>query len=291
MGGDGEGEPQIHSRRIVLDRRVDELLDPCEMPRSRRIWSRSRCGACRESRRSGRCSPARSAPGEIPVPTSRSEPTRPRIRAEPTVGSVMRARIFSSVLLPAPLRPMMPTTSPWPTRNVTSRSAQIDSREGRPSFRPVQPAHRAGGTAPPRAIVKSPRETSCTSRAFPDPVPLSEIFDADRVESVRRRRQTSSPSAGSRTRLRRAGPATRRRRPRSSGPGRSWRSSSAQRKPSTTPTMGFSRRPSARAPKAGCSGRRSASRTSRTASGRGSCTSRRDTRRSRRTATARRPGR
>ena len=31
---------------------------------------------------------------------------------DPSVGSVMRDRIFSSVLLPAPLRPMMPTTSP-----------------------------------------------------------------------------------------------------------------------------------------------------------------------------------
>ena len=30
----------------------------------------------------------------------------------PSVGSVMRLRILSSVLLPAPLRPMMPTTSP-----------------------------------------------------------------------------------------------------------------------------------------------------------------------------------
>ena len=33
-------------------------------------------------------------------------------RRSRSVGSVMRERIFSSVLLPAPLRPMMPTTSP-----------------------------------------------------------------------------------------------------------------------------------------------------------------------------------
>ena len=37
---------------------------------------------------------------------------------------VMRERILSSVLLPAPLRPMIPTTSPAATLNVTSRSAQ-----------------------------------------------------------------------------------------------------------------------------------------------------------------------
>ena len=44
-----------------------------------------------------------------------------------SVGSVMRLRIFSSVLLPAPLRPMMPTTSPGSTSNDTSRSAQKSS--------------------------------------------------------------------------------------------------------------------------------------------------------------------
>ena len=47
--------------------------------------------------------------GWKPVPTSSSEPTRPTVSPRPDVGGVMRARIFSSVLLPAPLRPMMPT--------------------------------------------------------------------------------------------------------------------------------------------------------------------------------------
>ena len=47
-----------------------------------------------------------------PVPTSSRLATRPRISMRPWVGSVMRLRIFRSVLLPAPLRPMMPTTSP-----------------------------------------------------------------------------------------------------------------------------------------------------------------------------------
>src|ERR1035438_917366 len=36
----------------------------------------------------------------------------------------MRDRIFSSVLLPAPLRPMTPMTSPCPMSNDTSRKAQ-----------------------------------------------------------------------------------------------------------------------------------------------------------------------
>ena len=39
------------------------------------------------------------------MPTSSSEPTRPWSSAQPRVGSVIRERILSSVLLPAPLRP------------------------------------------------------------------------------------------------------------------------------------------------------------------------------------------
>ena len=46
------------------------------------------------------------------------------------VGSVMRDRIFSSVLLPAPLRPMMPTTSPRAISNDTSSSAQNSVASG-----------------------------------------------------------------------------------------------------------------------------------------------------------------
>ena len=41
------------------------------------------------------------------------------------VGRVTRARIFSSVLLPAPLRPMRPTTSPSLTSKLMSFSAQM----------------------------------------------------------------------------------------------------------------------------------------------------------------------
>ena len=62
-----------------------------------------------------------------PVPTSRRLATRPRIVTRPADGSVMRLRTFSSVLFPAPLRPMMPTTSPSWTLKETSRRAQKDS--------------------------------------------------------------------------------------------------------------------------------------------------------------------
>ena len=62
--------------------------------------------------------------GWKPVPTSRSDPTRPRIVTWPPVGSVMRERILSSVDLPAPLRPMTPTTLPQTSRQPRPRNAQ-----------------------------------------------------------------------------------------------------------------------------------------------------------------------
>ena len=45
----------------------------------------------------------------------------------PRLGSVIRLRIFSNVLLPAPLRPMMPRISPCLTSKFTSFRAQSSS--------------------------------------------------------------------------------------------------------------------------------------------------------------------
>ena len=47
------------------------------------------------------------------MPTSNKLATRPLMLILPVVGVVTLERIFSKVLLPAPLRPMMPTASPW----------------------------------------------------------------------------------------------------------------------------------------------------------------------------------
>ena len=69
--------------------------------------------------------------GWKPVPTSSNEPTRPQISARPSVGSVMRARILSTVLLPAPLRPTIPSVSPGSSSKVTSFRAQIVWRAAR----------------------------------------------------------------------------------------------------------------------------------------------------------------
>ena len=58
------------------------------------------------------------------MPTSSNEDTRPKISKRPRVGSVMRERILSSVLFPAPLRPIMPTASPRLISKLMSFKAQ-----------------------------------------------------------------------------------------------------------------------------------------------------------------------
>src|SRR5712692_5224273 len=50
------------------------------------------------------------------------------MRISPSVGSVMRERILSRVLFPAPLRPMIATTSPSSMSKLTSLKAQKSSR-------------------------------------------------------------------------------------------------------------------------------------------------------------------
>src|SRR2546423_14420525 len=76
--------------------------------------------------------------GWKPVPTSKSEPTRPFTSTSPSVGAVMRERIFKSVDFPAPLRPMMPTTSPRLTSKETSFRAQNVSGEAGSGKREVE---------------------------------------------------------------------------------------------------------------------------------------------------------
>ena len=64
------------------------------------------------------------------MPTSKRLPTLPCNVTRPAVGNVMRLTIFKRVDLPAPLRPMMPTTSPGWTSKDTSLRAQMVSAEG-----------------------------------------------------------------------------------------------------------------------------------------------------------------
>src|SRR5574340_996774 len=71
--------------------------------------------------------------GWNPVPTSSNPQKRPVMTARPFVGSVTRERIFSRVLLPEPLLPITPNTSPFLISNDTSRSAQRLSVAGEPA--------------------------------------------------------------------------------------------------------------------------------------------------------------
>ncbi len=126
MRRDRERQPQVHAAGVPFDRRIDELFDLGEIDPGApgNFLSTSRLDMPRmEPFKKMFSRPVSS--GWKPAPTSSSEATRPRISTRPAVGSVMRERILSSVDLPAPLRPMMPMTSPGWTSKLTSRSAQI----------------------------------------------------------------------------------------------------------------------------------------------------------------------
>ena len=98
--------------------------------------------------------------GWKPVPTSSRLATRPRILTRPSVGSVMRERILSSVILPAPLRPMMPSTSPRLTSKLTSLSAQNSSTASPATIGAA--AHHVGRRAP--EIVRATRPMHVAQR-------------------------------------------------------------------------------------------------------------------------------
>ena len=61
--------------------------------------------------------------GWKPEPSSRIEAILPLTRNPPAVGDVMPARIFSSVLLPAPFSPISASPSPRGSAKLTSVSA------------------------------------------------------------------------------------------------------------------------------------------------------------------------
>src|SRR5687767_5674293 len=59
-----------------------------------------------------------------PAAISSSAPTRPRTSARPSVGGMIFVNVLRMVDLPAPFRPMMPSTSPGRTWKLTSWRAQ-----------------------------------------------------------------------------------------------------------------------------------------------------------------------
>ena len=123
------------------------------------------------------------------MPTSSSAPTRPRISRSPSVGSVIRERIFSSVLLPAPLRPMMPTHLARLRRRTRRRRA--------PRSRPRATRARAAGGASRRRR----RERLAERPAVGDVLRRGDSASPDRVDrdrsAIRPRPRTSARCAGS----------------------------------------------------------------------------------------------
>ena len=77
--------------------------------------------------------------GWKPVPTSSSDPTFPRTRLRPSVGSVIRERIFSRVLFPAPLRPTIPNVAPRARRGHVTQRPHLAALVGRRTPRSLRP--------------------------------------------------------------------------------------------------------------------------------------------------------
>src|SRR5437879_587325 len=101
-----------------------------------------------------------------PVPTSSRLAIRARSTTRPSVGSVIREMTFSRVLLPAPLRPTIPTTSPSPTLKVTSFRDQKCSRPAASGNRKL-PRNRRSGEANRRASTsRKPRRSESRGSTY-----------------------------------------------------------------------------------------------------------------------------
>ncbi len=126
-GGDSETETYLHAGRVPLDRRVDELFelrkghDFIELP-DNFAFAMPRNGTVQENV---------FAAGQVGDQTRSDlyqwrDPSLDSMR--PDVGVEILASNFRSVLLPAPLWPMMPTTSPCSMEKLTSSSALNGAR-------------------------------------------------------------------------------------------------------------------------------------------------------------------
>jgi hypothetical protein len=122
MRSTGASNPRANPRRATiamriywwLSRRTSQSPSDCGMPRSpRRHHGRIMPNSRRASRRS---------PADIVVRS------RPPTTTLPSVGLVSRLIVRTSVVLPVPLRPTMPNTSPYGIDRLTLCSASIKPR-------------------------------------------------------------------------------------------------------------------------------------------------------------------
>ena len=166
MGGDGEGQAHVHAAGVALDRRVEKALDLGEGDDF--VELAADLGAAHAE--DGAVEEDVFAAGQLRMKAGadfeQAADAAVEVRAAP-VGSVMRERILSSVLLPAPLRPMMPTTSPSCTSNETSPNRPNGVLGARPA---VEGAADGSGEGVAEMLV---------AFAFADAVELADAFDAN----------------------------------------------------------------------------------------------------------------
>ena len=126
MGGDGEGEADLHAARIALDRRVQEFVDAGEIDDGIELA----VDLAPRHAQNGAVEIDVFAAGELGVEAGADfqQAAHAAVQLDaPAAGRRDPERIFSSVDLPAPLRPMMPTTSPACTSKEISSSAMNSS--------------------------------------------------------------------------------------------------------------------------------------------------------------------
>ena len=118
-----ECQPHVHAGGIRLYRHFDEIADVCEFHDAADASANLRLGQPQHSAVEKDVFPA----GEFgiePRAELQQRAMRPFSSTEPDVGVSVPQISCSSVDLPEPLRPTMPTVEPWGTSNVTSWSAQ-----------------------------------------------------------------------------------------------------------------------------------------------------------------------
>src|ERR1700731_2031866 len=117
MRADGKGKPRRHAARIELERLIKEVADV----REGGDFGKPRLDGGAPHAENGAADQGIFPAGQLVVEASA---TRPLTCTLPSVGKVIPQIICKSVVLPAPLRPMMPMLSPRRTLKLMSRSTQ-----------------------------------------------------------------------------------------------------------------------------------------------------------------------
>ena len=126
VDGDGEAEPHVHARRVVLHLLVDEVLELGEADDVVEVLLDLLAGDAEERGVDVDVLAAGEVGVEAGAELEQRRRCRPFWRTWPVVGLRMPAMHFSSVDLPEPLWPRMPTVSPSSTvRLMSSQGPEV----------------------------------------------------------------------------------------------------------------------------------------------------------------------